>query len=66
MIGESLEELWLIQLSELPTTLLQKSSAAMDIPMTVIGGVLVLSCLNARLDGHRSVLKRLMIHIERL
>ena len=66
MIGENPEELWLIQLSELRTTLLQKSSAVMDIPMIVIGGVLVLSCLNVRLDGHLSVLKRLMIHIERL
>jgi len=66
MTGESLEELWLIQLSELRTTLPQKSLAEMDTPMIVIGGVLVPSCLNVRSDGHRSVLKRLMIHTERL
>ena len=66
MTGENLEELWLIRLSELLTILPQKYLAAMDTPMIVIGGVLVLSCLNVRLDGHRSVLKRLMIHIERL
>jgi hypothetical protein len=66
MTGESLEGSWLIQLSEPRTILLQKSSAAMGILMTVTGGVSVLSCLNVKLDGHLSVLKRLMIRIERL
>jgi len=48
MTGGSLEELWLIQPWELQITLLQKSSAAMDILMTVTGGVWALSCLNVK------------------
>jgi hypothetical protein len=66
MTGESLEESWRI-LPLVPQIIsLQRSSAAMGTPSTVIGGVLEQLCLNVKLAGHRFVQKRLMTRIERL
>lgn len=66
MTGESQDVSWLTLPLVLLTTLLLRSSPAMAMVKTVIGGAWARSCLNVKLDGLRSVPKMHMIHTERL